>query len=214
MLVRRRAWLSVCVLAALAAGSHRVAAEPKQGRAAPHGQPAPAPAPQPMVYPLTPGYAVKPSDVVLPSDVPLGQYRRTFRPFPNWTLICDENLARSQKVCNIAQTILGPDGAPVLSWSLAANQGGEPLFIIRTPTSLGQGGRIQVDIPDGEPALTVPVAGCDAKVCLAYLPAINRLRAAVGKGMAVGISYSAGPSATVTTFKAPLAGLAAALASI
>jgi hypothetical protein len=164
--------------------------------------------------PLTPGFTVKPSDVVLPADVPIGQYRRTFRPFPNWTLICDENLARRQKVCNIAQTILGPDGAPVLSWSLAANQGGEPLFILRTPTSVGDGGQIRVDIPDGEPPLTVSVSGCDAKICLAYLPAINRLRTAVAKGMAVGISYAAGSPPVATSFKAPLDGLSATLAAI
>ena len=206
---QRRALLPAGILAALAAGLATAAGQPGAGERKP-----PAAPPSAAVSPLTPGFAVKPSDVVLPSDVPIGQYRRSFRPFPNWTLICDENLARRQKVCNIAQTILGPDGNPVLSWSLAANQGGEPLFIIRTPPSLGDKGLIRIDIPDGQPPLAVPVTGCDAKICLAYLPAENRLRAAVAKGVAVTVAYAVGTPPVVTSFKAPLDGLSAALAGL
>lgn len=205
----RRVLVPAGVLAALAAGLVTAAGQPGAGERKATAGVAPA-----AVSPLTPGFVVKPSDVVLPQDVPIGQYRRSFRPFPNWTLICDENLARRQKVCNIAQTILGPDGTPVLSWSLAANQGGEPLFIIRTPPTLGDKGQIRIDIPDGQPPLAVPVTGCDAKICLAYLPAENRLRAAVAKGQAVGIAYAVGTPPVLMSFKAPFDGLSAALAGL
>ncbi len=205
----RRALLPAGILAALAAGLATAAGQPVAG-----DRKAPPPPPPAAVSPLTPGFVVKPSDVVLPPDVPLGQYRRSFRPFPNWTLICDENLARRQKVCNIAQTILGPDGNPVLSWSLAANQGGEPLFIIRMPPGLGDKGQIRIDIPDGQPPLAVPVTGCDAKICLAYLLAENRLRAAVAKGLVVTVAYAVGTPPVAMSFKAPFDGLSAALAGL
>jgi len=196
----------VWILTVLAAGALPAAGQPK-------GSP-PASPPAPAAPPQTPGFSVKPSDIVLPADVPPGQYRRSFRPYPNWTLICDENLARRQKVCNIAQTILGPEGGPVLSWSLAANQGGEPLFIIRTPAGLGEKGEIRLDIPDGGPSLAVPISGCDAKVCLAYLPASPRLKSAVAKGLTVGVSYAPGTPAGAVSFKAPLDGLSAALGGL
>ena len=50
-------------------------------------------------------YRLKGPDIVLPPGVPLGQYRRIFQPFPNWTLICDENLKTRQVVCNVSQTV-------------------------------------------------------------------------------------------------------------
>lgn len=162
----------------------------------------------------TPGYSVKPSEVVVPGDVAVGRYRRTFQPFPNWTLICDENLAKKRKVCNIAQTILGSDGAAVFSWSLAASQDGQPLFILRAPPALGADGTIALAIPDGGPLVRVKVRGCDATVCLAYQPVGQRLRAAVEKGLAVEISYAADTPSTPIVFRVPLQGLAQALAAI
>lgn len=182
-------------------------------------KPAPPPPPEPPrigpEYDLTPGFVVKPSDVALPSDVPPGEYRRIIRPFPNWTLICDENLAKKQRVCNIAQTILGPDGSTVFSWSLAAAQDGQPFMILRAPPSVGKERAIQLGFPDGTAPVAVPIEGCDATVCIAYLPVGPRIRAAVKKGVAVGISYESGDAgAGAVSFRAPFDGLSAALAAI
>ncbi|GAA3267943.1 hypothetical protein GCM10020258_38780 [Sphingomonas yabuuchiae] len=98
---------------------------------------------------LMPGFRVKPSDITLPEGLPAGQYRRIFQPFPNWTLVCDENLQKKQKICNVARTIQGPDGGTVFSWSLAAAQDGQPIFILRVPTNVGMGGLIRLVLPDG-----------------------------------------------------------------
>lgn len=173
-------------------------------------------APQAPAESLTPGFAVKASEVVPPEGVPLGQYRRTIQPFPNWTLICDENLSKKQRVCNISQVISGPAGATVFSWSLAATQDGLPFMILRTPPGLGSTGAIDVDLADGSPALSVQAKGCDALLCIAYLPLDKRLRAAMEKGATVKISYVALTAGTVQalSFRVPFAGLTRALAAI
>lgn len=168
----------------------------------------------PASFPLTPGYVVKPSDVALPADVPLGQYRRMTQPFQNWTLICDENLAKKQKVCNISQTVVNAAGATVFSWSLAATQDGQPFFILRMPPTVGEGRTIQLDLRDGGSVVAVPVKGCDATVCIAYQQVGPRLRAAVDKGLAVQVSYAAGSPPDTVSFRAPFQGLANALAAI
>lgn len=173
------------------------------------------PAAKPVLsYSLTPGFTVKPSEVVLPSDAPLGKYRRVVQPFPNWTLICDENLAKKQKVCNISQTIVDSGGVNVFSWSLAANENGQPILILRTPPSVGEGATVKLDFSDGGPAVPVVIQGCTAQVCLAYQPVAERLRAAVAKGLVVEISYASGSPRTAISFRAPLDGLASALAAI
>ncbi len=181
----------------------------------------PAPTPQPSSSPeqgeahaTAPGYTVKLADVTVPAGVPIGKYRRAFQPFPNWTLICDENLAKKQKVCNIAQTILGPDGSTAFSWSLAAAQDGKPLFILRAPSSIGERGSICLTLPDGGPPILVSIQGCTPAMCLAYQALGQRLRAAIDKAMTIDISYVAGARANTVTFRAPLEGLATALAAI
>lgn len=163
---------------------------------------------------LTAGYVVKPADVALPAGVPIGQYRRYFQPFPNWTLICDENLSKKQKVCNIAQTIVGPDSSFVFSWSLAAGQDGKPIFILRVPLSIGERGVIRLTLPDGGRPVEVTVQGCTLVNCLAYQNLGARLRTAVEKGVTVDVSYIAGSQPQRLSFRAPLAGLATALAAI
>lgn len=173
------------------------------------------PAKPPASKELSPGYLVKPSDVVLPPDVPLGQYLRTIRPFPNWTLICDENRVKKRKVCNISQEILGPSGATVFSWSLAAMDDGRPVMILRTPASAGSG-TVALDLRDGQPSVTVPVYGCNERLCIAYLTLDSRLRAAIEAERVIGITYDLkeNGAARHESFRAPLAGLTQALAAI
>lgn len=161
-----------------------------------------------------PQYTVKHSEIVLPDDVPLGQYRRVTQPFPNWTLICDENLVRQEKVCNISQTILDGQGGSAFSWSLAAAEDGRPFFILRVPSMVGKGGVIQMKLPDNGADVFVPVEGCNANVCVAYQQVGPRLRLAVEKGDMIGISYAGGSPERTISFVAPLEGLDAALSAI
>ncbi|MFG1423815.1 invasion associated locus B family protein [Roseixanthobacter liquoris] len=164
---------------------------------------------------LSPGYVVKPSDVVPPADVPLGQYLRTIRPFPNWILVCDENRVKKRKVCNISQEILGPSGASVFSWSLAATDDGRPVMILRTPTGASSG-TVALELGDGQPHVTVPIYGCNEKLCIAYLALDARLRAAIEAERVVGITFDLKENGAARTesFRAPLAGLTQALSAI
>ncbi|SDD07577.1 Invasion associated locus B (IalB) protein [Bradyrhizobium brasilense] len=207
------ATMRVLILAGLlgAGATHAAEQKHKAAPAAPRKASAVQPVPS---YTLTPGYSVKPSNVSVPANVPLGQYRRVIRPFPNWTLICDENLDKKRRVCNVSQTVVGPDGAVVFSWSLAATQEGQPFFILRTPTGVGANGTIKLDLGDGGAALAVPIKGCDEKVCLAYLPVGPRLRTAAERGGPVQVAYDSGAPSNAVSFRAPLAGLTAALSVI
>lgn len=216
--------ISLCLILAFLSGGPALANGQKKTASAPKGttskiKPAPSSklvsSPRQVAsYSLAPGYTVKPADIVLPTGVPIGQYRRTFQPFPNWTLICDENLAKKQKVCNIAQTIVGPDGSTVFSWSLAAAQDGQPIFILRAPPSIGEQGTIHLSLPDSGTTVSVSVQGCNSTTCLAYQPVGQHLRTAVEKGLVVEISYTAGSPPDTVSFRAPLDGLTKALASI
>lgn len=166
---------------------------------------------------LTQGYTIKPSEVVLPPDVPLGRYRRMIQPFPNWTLICDENLEKKQKVCNISQTIIDSMGVTAFSWSLAASEDGKPFLILRTPPGVGVGKPVRLVFADAAAPISASTGGCDEKLCVAYLPVGPRLRLNIAKGATAEVSYevtaAAGP-ARVVSLRAPLDGLAAALAAI
>lgn len=222
--IRRTPCVPVLVLAFLANGPSTAVGQPKKTAPAKAGvtspvTPAPSsepvtPSTQPDSANLTPGYTLKPADVTLPAGVPIGKYRRSFQPFPNWTLICDEDFSKKQKVCNIAQTILGPTGSAVFSWSLAAAQDGQPIFILRAPPSIGEQGTIRLTLPDAARPLQVSVQGCNPVTCLAYQPVGQRLRTAVEKEQVVDISYVAGSPPQTLNFRAPLAGLAKALAAI
>lgn len=165
-------------------------------------------------YSPSPGYTIKPSEVSVPADVPVGQYRRIMQPFPNWTLICDENLVKKERICNISQTITNPEGVVVFSWSLAATENGKPFLILRTPPVMSSNRNIMLGLNDGGRTITLPVKGCTGSVCIGYQPVTARLRAAIKNGVAVQVSYVAGSSGTLVNFRVPFAGLAAALAAI
>lgn len=161
-------------------------------------------------------FHVKPSDIHVPDGVPLGQYLRIARPFENWTLICDENLAKKQRVCNVSQTIVDASGASVFSWSLAAAEDGKPLFILRVPPVVGEGDSITLDLADGGGVVQVPVKGCNTQICLAYQPVGPRFKAAVAKARTVQVSFGRGRDGSPggVTLSAPLAGLSSALDGI
>ena len=182
------------------------------GAAGPARKPAKTEAP----FEASPGYDIKPSDVVAPDNVPVGQYRRMIRPFRYWTLICDENIQKKQRVCNISQTITRPDKSTAFSWSLAASENGKPFLIVRTPQNMDASKPVMLDIADGGAPVPVPVKGCNGAVCIGYLQIGPRMRAAIDKGRVVQVSYymGAGPGSQAVSFRAPLQGLSQALSGI
>lgn len=174
-----------------------------------------------------PPYSIKPSDVAVPSDVPLGEYRRIIRPYKNWTLICDENLEKKQRICNISQSIVDASGAIVFSWSLSATANGSPMMIVRVPAVVGKGQPVRISFGKNESAFIIKTADCDQKICIGMLPLDHRLKACIDKGSTLEIFYVAlspqpayrDPVAVATqlqtvTVQAPLEGLSAALSGL
>jgi len=136
-----------------------------------------------------PSYTIKPSDVAVPSDVPLGQYRRSIRPYRNWTLICDENLKARKRVCNVTQSIVDRSGATAFSWSLAGTSGGAPVLILRAPATVGKDQPVTLSFEDRGPPLVAKTTDCNATICIAVLALGPRLKAHVAKGAVVQISF-------------------------
>ena len=155
-------------------------------------------------------YRVKLTDIVIPDGASLGEVRRTIQPFPNWTLICDENLKTRTKVCNVTQTFTDASGAAIFSWSLAATESGSPVFILRAPAGLGPKATIAVTPASGKP-LAAAVLACDVTMCVATLPLGRTLSSEIALGEPVKISYDAGRPVALS---APLNGLAKAIAAI
>lgn len=158
-------------------------------------------------------YRIKPSEVTVPADVPLGQYRRTIRPFENWTLICDENLKTTQMVCNITQVIIDQAGNNVFSWSLAATGDGRPYFLLRASPTMKSDGKLSFQLDGRSAPLEVALQGCSQTVCLGVVPVGPILREQISKGTNPRISFPAksGETIMVTT---SLKGLDTALAAI
>ncbi|WP_245273400.1 invasion associated locus B family protein [Mesorhizobium sp. WSM3224] len=158
-------------------------------------------------------YRIKPSDVAVPPDVKLGEYQRTTRPFENWTLICDENLQARKKVCNISQSFVDQNQAQIFSWSLAADEKGKPFMILRTPSATGAGSKLSLKIAGRKQPLDVQLQGCNASVCVGYVPVGPMLREQIGKETTVQVSYSL-PSGATVSLDAPFKGLKTALSAI
>jgi invasion protein IalB len=155
-------------------------------------------------------YRVKLTDIAIPKGAALGEVRRTMQPFPNWTLICDENLKTQTKICNVTQNFVDSAGAVVFSWSLAATEDGSPVFVLRAPASLGRKGSIAVRPTAGKP-LSALVQACDATTCIATLALAPSLKDDIARAEPVTIFYAAERPVTLS---APLNGLARALAAI
>ncbi|WP_159602087.1 invasion associated locus B family protein [Starkeya nomas] len=160
-----------------------------------------------------PAYRIKASDIVVPADVPLGQYRRTIRPFENWTLICDENLEAHQKVCNITQIIEDRTGNTAFSWSLAASEDGKPYFLLRTPPTMRSDGTLSLQFEGRRSPVEVALQGCNEVVCVGMVPVGPILREQIGREANSRISYVTATGETVTV-TASLKGLGKALAAI
>lgn len=158
-------------------------------------------------------YKIKGSEVAVPADVPIGQYRRTIRPFENWTLICDENLKAKQRVCNITQVIIDQTGSDVFSWSLAATEDGKPYFLLRTPPTMKSDGKLSFQFEGRSNSVEVALQGCNQAVCVGMVPVGPILRGQISRATSPRISFPTvtGGTITVTT---SLKGLDKALAAI
>lgn len=160
-------------------------------------------------------YSIKPSEVVLPEGVAPGQYRRIIQPFSNWTLICDENLKRKQRICNVTQTIVDERDTMAFSWSLAATAEGQPIMILRLPAEVGKGSPVTLSFAGRNGSVSAKTGDCDQNVCLILLPVGPVLREQINKQAAAQISYDVpaqtdGRVVINTTFQ----GLPTALAAI
>lgn len=158
-------------------------------------------------------YFIRPSEVAVPEGLKWGEYRRTIQPFENWTLICDENLKKMKKICNISQSIIDRNNVQIFSWSLAATEAGEPLMIVRVPTSVDRKSAVSVAFPGRSKPVSVKLDGCDDKVCIGMLPVGPITREHIAKASEVTFTYATDQGGKVRV-AAPLKGISQALAAI
>lgn len=160
-----------------------------------------------------PQYFIRPSDVQIPEGLDWGQYRRTVQPFKNWTLICDENLKKMEKICNISQIIVDRSDAQVFSWSLAATKDGAPMMILRTPATTDRKIPIRVLFPGRDKPVLINIEGCDDNVCVAIMPVGPITREHIGKSSEVTFIYALEAGRQVK-LSLPLQGIAIALGAL
>lgn len=159
------------------------------------------------------GFRIKPSEVALPANAKLGEYQRTIRPFENWTLICDENLAVRQRVCNVTQSIENHAGQIAFSWSLAATEDGRPYMILRTAPVAKSDGLVSLTFEGRKEPVKVQLDGCNQAVCVGMLPIGPIMREQISKNAAPVISYQTTDGNTVSV-PATLKGLSTAVEAI
>lgn len=159
------------------------------------------------------GFRIKPSEVAIPEDVKLGDYQRTIRPFENWTLICDENLQKRQRVCNVTQVIENQAGSLAFSWSLAATQAGKPYMILRTAPVAKTDGLVSFKFEGREEPVNVQLDGCNQVVCVGMLPVGPIMREQISKNAAPAVSYPTTDGRTISV-TANLKGLSEAVEAI
>lgn len=148
---------------------------------------------------------VKPSDVA-PGSAP-GEIRRTIQPFGGWTLICDENTKRNEKVCNVSQIMVDAAGQQVFSWSLAATRGGAPVMILRAA-----GRTVQMQLGPKARPREIALTSCDDSICLGLLPVDREIADAIRRGVVAQVMLSR--DGRFASFDATTAGLAAALRTV
>ncbi|WP_163271892.1 invasion associated locus B family protein [Chelativorans alearense] len=162
---------------------------------------------------ISAGFRIKPSEVAIPQDVKLGDYQRTIRPFENWTLICDENLEKRQRICNVTQVIENQAGQLAFSWSLAATQEGKPYMILRTAPVAKTDGLVSFKFEGREEPVKVQLDGCNQVVCVGMLPVGPIMREQISKNAAPAVSYPTTDGRTVSV-TATLKGLSDAVEAI
>lgn len=182
--------LSICIFAFLTSGSFAVAGQEDNAR-----------------------YFLKPSEVPLPQGTEWGQVRRTIQPFENWTLICDENLKRKEKTCNISQIVINRSGEQVFSWSLAATREGEPFMLLRVPATASKNNPLAVSFPGHPRPVLLTYKGCDNSICLAMMPVGPVTRENIEKESDVTIAYTISTKQQIEIV-VPLKGLSEALKAI
>lgn len=160
-----------------------------------------------------PPYGIRSSEVDVPEGVEMGQYQRVIRPFENWILICDENLAEHEKVCNVTQTIEDQNGTMAFSWSLAATRQGDPYMILRTAPGAKSDGLISLAFKGRDEPVDVRIDGCNRKVCVGMVPVGPVLRERIKGKASPTISYQTANGATIE-IKTTLEGLSRALDAI
>ncbi|WP_265518695.1 invasion associated locus B family protein [Nitratireductor luteus] len=162
---------------------------------------------------ISAGFRIKPSEVAIPQDVKLGDYQRTIRPFENWTLICDENLEKRQRICNVTQVIENQAGQLAFSWSLAATQEGKPYMILRTAPVAKTDGLVSFKFEGREEPVKVQLDGCNQAVCVGMLPVGPIMREQISKDAVPAVSYPTTDGRTISV-TATLKGLSEAVEAI
>ncbi|WP_248447686.1 invasion associated locus B family protein [Sinorhizobium meliloti] len=163
--------------------------------------------------PVAPSYRIKPSEVVVPPDAKLGGYQRLIRPFENWTLICDENLAQRQRVCNVTQVIEDAAGRLVFSWSLAATKDGKPYMILRTAPAAKSDGLVSLKFDSRKQPVEVQLDGCNEAVCVGMLPVGPIMREQISRNATPMITYPTTDGKLINV-NATLRGLSTAVEAI
>jgi len=158
-------------------------------------------------------YRIKQSEVSLPKGASYGLYRRTITPFEFWTLICDEDAMKKQRICNVTQNIEDADDAFVFSWSLVGTEGGKPVFIFRAPAALGANRVIQLRLTGEKKPVDINTTACDENICLAMQPVGPILRKHLEKGSDVVISFKEAGKKN-TTINTTLRGVTDAMSNI
>ncbi len=159
-----------------------------------------------------PDFAVQPPAVSPPPGVELGKFRRIIQPFENWTLVCDEDLGRRQRVCNIRQEIAAPGAGIVFSWALSATEEGRPMMLLTVPAKVGVGNKVRLEF-DGGTTFLAEIAACNADGCNGLVPVGPQMRRHIEEGLDVGISFTVAGFGDIA-FRAPLKGLSQALAAL
>lgn len=109
-----------------------------------------------------------------------GETRRIIHPFGDWTLICDENVKKKRKVCNVSQSFVDGAGQTVFSWSLAATASGSPVLIMRARNDGTADVRnVKLTLPGLAKPQEVWLSACEATLCIGY----QEVGAELGKGL-------------------------------
>ncbi|MGX7708096.1 invasion associated locus B family protein [Methylobacterium sp. Gmos1] len=153
-----------------------------------------------------PGYRIRPA-----AGAPARPgVRRVIETFGGWTLICDEEKRR--RICNASQSIVTATGGLAFSWSLAATQGGEPVFVLRAPVVGFPSRTVTLDVAGREMVLRLP--NCDAALCVGFLPLDAALVRQIKARAGVTIRYRVREGSAPVTITTSLDGLGSAIGSI